>query len=91
VLFLYFASFGRKTFKIYQVPRLKQSLQEAKIDRFILERSESNSILDLFAAEKRNRQNMLFLERFKMSTSLYFNHNFFLKHCIAMQLVSFDS
>jgi hypothetical protein len=36
VLFLYFVGFGRKTLKIYQVPSLEQSLQEAKVGRLIL-------------------------------------------------------
>jgi hypothetical protein len=65
VLFLYFVGFGRKALKIYQVPSLEQSLKEVKLVDSFLERSESNSILDLFAAEKRKRQNLLILERFQ--------------------------
>jgi hypothetical protein len=37
-----------------------------------LERSESNEIIDLFAAKKRNRQNLLLLERFQNEHAFVF-------------------
>jgi len=62
---LYFAGFGRKTLNPLNSKIRTNSARILKSANSILERSESISILDLFAAEKRNWQNLLFFKRFQ--------------------------
>jgi len=57
---LYFAGFGRKTLNPLNSKIRTNSARILKSANSILERSESNSSLDLFAAEKRNWQNIIF-------------------------------
>jgi hypothetical protein len=91
-VFLHFTVFGKKSFKIHQISSLEQVCKNIKVGKLNFGKIQLQINFEFVCCRKEKSAKICyFWKDFRMSTSLYFNHNFRLKYWIAVKLAALDS